>query len=50
MAGLATRIGQRLQEPFIQGFLLLLLLITLFLSKPIFTGQPLLAADLTLFD
>lgn len=46
MPGFGTRVGRWLREPFCQGFLLLLLLITLFLGKPIFTGQPLLAADL----
>lgn len=46
MAGLGSSIRQALQEPFSQGFLLLLVLITLFLSKPLFSNQPLLAADL----
>lgn len=46
MAGLVRRVGQAGQQPFTQGFLLLLVLITLFLGKPIFSGQPLVAADL----
>jgi hypothetical protein len=46
MAGFAMGLGRWLREPFGLGFLLLLLLITLFLAKPIFTDQALLAADL----
>ena len=46
MAGPGSRVRRALQDPFTQGFLLLLVLITLFLSKPLFSNQPLLAADL----
>jgi hypothetical protein len=35
-----------LRRPFYQGFLLLVILITLFLGKPLFSDQPLVAADL----
>ena len=38
--------GRGLRAAFFQGFLLLVALITLFLGKPLFTDQPLLAADL----
>ena len=46
MAWLAKGVGQQLREPFYQGFLLLVILITLFLGQPLFTERPLLAADL----
>lgn len=49
MAGMATGWGRVLREPFFQGFLLLLILITLFLGKPLFSDQPLLAADLLFY-
>ena len=43
---LGQRMTQRLREPFYAGFLLLVILITLFLGQPLFTDRPLLAADL----
>lgn len=46
MATLVMRGRLWLREPFVTGFLLLVILITLFLGKPLFTNQPLLAADL----
>jgi hypothetical protein len=46
MATLVMRGRQWLREPFVTGFLLLVILITLFLGKPLFANQPLLAADL----
>jgi hypothetical protein len=46
MSGFSSWFNQWLGEPARQGILLLLLLLTLFLGKPLFTNQPLLAADL----
>lgn len=46
MAGWASRARRTWQEPFSQGFLLLFVLVTIFLGKPLFSDQPLLAADL----
>jgi hypothetical protein len=46
MLGSAMGLGRWLRKPFCQGFLLLVILITLFLGKPLFGDQPLLAADL----
>lgn len=49
MAGFSAGMGRKQAETFWLGFLLLVCLITLFLSKPLFSNQPLLASDL-LFD
>ncbi|MCC6453376.1 MAG: YfhO family protein [Caldilineaceae bacterium] len=46
MSGFAMGWSRWLREPFGLGFVLLLLLITLFLAKPLFTDQALIAADL----
>lgn len=46
MAAVATDTRQQQRTIFWQGWLLLLCLVTLFLREPLFTGRPLLAADL----